>query len=57
MFANQLAEYTLASPSRRQAILRNAKYVPTFLVVRYSEARAVVVIYTPADLLHLLHRP
>ncbi|UWR29588.1 hypothetical protein K3758_14735 [Sulfitobacter sp. W002] len=40
--ANQLAEYALASPSRRQVILRNAKYAPTFLVVRYGEARASV---------------
>lgn len=42
MSANQLAEYALASPSRRQVILRNAKYAPTFLVVRYSEARSSV---------------
>jgi hypothetical protein len=40
--ANQLSEYALASPSRRQVILRNAKYAPTFLVVRYSEARSSV---------------
>ena len=37
--ANQLAEYVLASPTRRQAILRNAKYAPTFLVIRYAAAR------------------
>jgi hypothetical protein len=43
--ANQLAEYTLASPSRRQAILRNAKYAPTFLVIRYNEARESVTGY------------
>jgi len=43
--ANQLAEYSLASPSRRQAILRNAKYAPTFLVIRYNEARAAVTSY------------
>lgn len=43
--ANQLAEYTLASPSRRQAILRNAKYAPTFLVIRYNEAREAVTRY------------
>ena len=43
--ANQLAEYALASPSRRQVILRNAKYAPTFLVVRYSEARSSVCDY------------
>lgn len=40
--ANQLAEYSLASPSRRQAILRNAKFAPTFLVIRYTDARASV---------------
>ncbi len=40
--ANQLAEYALASPSRRQIILRNARYAPTFLVVRYSDARRSV---------------
>lgn len=43
--ANQLAEYTLASPSRRQAILRNAKFAPTFLVIRYNEARDAVTKY------------
>lgn len=40
--ANQLAEYTLASPTRRQTIIRNAKFAPTFLVIRYSEAREIV---------------
>lgn len=40
--ANQLAEYALASPSRRQTIIRNAKYAPTFLVARYNEARSSV---------------
>lgn len=43
--ANQLAEYTLASPSRRQAIIRNAKYAPTFLVIRYTDARESVTGY------------
>lgn len=43
--ANQLAEYALASPARRQVILRNAKYAPTFLVVRYGEARSSVCDY------------
>lgn len=43
--ANQLAEYALASPSRRQAILRNAKYAPVFLVVRYNNARSSVCDY------------
>ncbi|MEP2890454.1 hypothetical protein [Tateyamaria sp.] len=37
--ANQLAEYALASPSRRQTIIRNAKYAPKFLVAMYNEAR------------------
>ncbi|MCE8008589.1 hypothetical protein [Aestuariivita sp.] len=55
--ANQLSEYALASPSRRQAILRNAKYAPTFLVVRYSEARSSVCDYLlngtrPVAMLH-----
>lgn len=40
--ANQLAEYVLASPSRRQTILKNAKFAPTFLVIRYSAARAAI---------------
>ena len=43
--ANQLAEYTLASPTRRQAIIRNAKYPPIFLVIRYSEARESICDY------------
>lgn len=47
--ANQLAEYTLASPSRRQSILKNAKYAPTFLVSRYSAAKAVICAYLSDD--------
>lgn len=40
-----MAEYALASPSRRQTIIRNAKYAPTFLVARYNEARSSVCDY------------
>jgi hypothetical protein len=40
--ANQLAEYLLASPARRQTILRNARYAPTFLVIRYSAAKEAI---------------
>lgn len=47
--ANQLAEYVLASPTRRQAILRNAKYAPTFLVIRYSAARSAICRYLSDD--------
>lgn len=47
--ANQLAEYVLASPTRRQAILRNAKYAPTFLVIRYSAAREAICRYLTDD--------
>ncbi len=47
--ANQLAEYTLASPSRRQSILRNAKFAPTFLVIRYSEARKAICNFLADD--------
>lgn len=42
---NQLAEYTLAAPSRRQTIIRNAKFAPTFLTIRYNEAREAVTGY------------
>lgn len=47
--ANQLAEYTLASPTRRQAIIRNAKYAPTYLVIRYSSARKAIAKYLSDD--------
>ena len=40
--ANQLAEYLLASPARRQTILRNARYAPTFLVIRYTAAKEAI---------------
>lgn len=39
MSANQLAEYLLAAPARRQTILRNAKYAPAVLVIRYQAAK------------------
>lgn len=40
--ANQLAEYVLASPTRRQSILKNAKFSPTFLVIRYQSAKDAI---------------
>ncbi|SOC16844.1 hypothetical protein SAMN05877809_10910 [Rhodobacter sp. JA431] len=49
MSANQLAEYTLASPTRRQTILRNAKYSPTFLVTRYGAAKSAICDYLADD--------
>ena len=49
MSANQLAEYTLASPTRRQTIIRNAKYPPTFLVIRYVAAKAAICNYLADD--------
>lgn len=49
MSANQLAEYTLASPTRRQAIIRNAKFSPTFLVIRYSAAKSAICDYLDDD--------
>lgn len=53
MSANQLAEYTLASPTRRQAIIRNAKYAPTFLVMRYSAAKSAIGSFLTDDTRHL----
>lgn len=47
--ANQLAEYLLASPARRQTILRNAKYAPTFLVIRYQAAKDAISRYLSDD--------
>jgi len=49
MSANQLAEYTLASPTRRQTIIRNAKYAPTFLVIRYGAAKSAICDYLSDD--------
>lgn len=49
MSANQLAEYTLASPTRRQTIIRNAKYAPTFLVIRYGAAKAAICDFLSDD--------
>lgn len=49
MSANQLAEYTLASPTRRQTIIRNAKYAPTFLVIRYAAAKSAICSYLSDD--------
>lgn len=47
--ANQLAEYVLASPTRRQSILRNAKFSPTFLVIRYSAAKDAICRFLSDD--------
>jgi len=47
--ANQLAEYVLASPTRRQSILRNAKFSPTFLVIRYAAAKDAICRYLSDD--------
>ena len=49
MSANQLAEYTLASPTRRQTIIRNAKFAPTFLVIRYGAAKCAICQYLKDD--------
>jgi hypothetical protein len=43
--ANQIAEYLEAPAPRRQAILRDAKYPPTFILIRYEDAVAPVVGY------------
>lgn len=40
---NKLGEYmTAAKPSRRERILRDAKYPPTFQVIRYDPARWII---------------
>lgn len=49
MSANQLAEYLIASPARRQTILRNARYAPTFLVIRYQAAKTAIKRYLSDD--------
>jgi hypothetical protein len=48
--ANQLAEYLIAAPARRQTILRNARYAPTFLVIRYQTAKDAISRYLAQDL-------
>lgn len=48
--ANQLAEYALATPSRRRTILRNAKFAPAYLVIRYGDARKAICTYLSNDL-------
>lgn len=42
---NKLGEYMEAKPLRRQRILQQAKYPPTFLVNRYEEACDAIVDY------------
>jgi hypothetical protein len=41
--ANQIAEYISAKASSRKRILRDAKYPPTMLLIRYDDARAAVI--------------
>ena len=40
--ANQLAEYLLASPAKRQTIIRNAKFPPVAIVTRYKKAKEAI---------------
>ncbi len=40
--ANQLAEYLIASPTRRKSIVKEAKFPKTLLVARYDAARTGV---------------
>jgi hypothetical protein len=41
--ANQISEYISANPGNRKRILRDAKYPATMIVIRYEDARSVVV--------------
>jgi hypothetical protein len=41
--ANQIAEYISASAGNRKRILREAKYPPTMLLIRYDDARTAVI--------------
>lgn len=43
--ANQIAEYLSATPLRRRAILREAKYPATVMVIRYEDAYDPVIGY------------
>jgi len=43
--ANKLAEYVLATASRRKRILLDAKYPETFITTRYKEAREIAKAY------------
>lgn len=45
---NGLAEYLVATPSRRLAIIRNHKRPPLFIVARYAEAEDAIVEYLSA---------
>lgn len=40
--ANQLADYLSAGPTARKTILRDAKFPPTMLLIRYEDARAAL---------------
>ena len=39
---NQLAEYLLASPAKRQTIIRNAKFPPVAIIARYKKAKEAI---------------
>jgi hypothetical protein len=41
--ASQISEYISANSSNRKRILREAKYPPTMLLIRYDDARSAVV--------------
>ena len=41
--ASQISEYISANSSNRKRILREAKYPPTILLIRYDDARSAVV--------------
>lgn len=45
---NKLAEYMVARPVRRRAIVRDQKRPPEFLVARYTEAQDAIVKYFTA---------
>jgi hypothetical protein len=40
--ANKLAEYVIADPSRQKAIIRDAKFAKTVIIVPYSKTRAFI---------------
>ncbi len=41
--ANQTADYLYATPTNRRSILRDAKFPPTMIVIRYEDARPAMV--------------
>lgn len=48
--ANQLAEYLLAAPAKRQTIIKNAKYAPTAIVARYKKAKEAICEYLSSEI-------